>query len=99
MGCLRLVADYLMFDFLGFSGKEAESGVLTAHTLTPYFYGSALGIVLIGPLYDFFFAGAPYTIVMIINIANMLALVIVLALKKDEREIVPWTMFFYGSMT
>ena len=71
-GSLRIIGDYYMFNELGFTAQESEKNNLTPHELTPYFYGSVVGISLIGPIYDFFFAGAPHLVLMFFALANIL---------------------------
>jgi hypothetical protein len=66
-GALRLLADYYMFNFLGFTAKEAKDKEMTAHDLTPFFFGSVFGVAIIGPIYDFIFAKSPFIVIMIIG--------------------------------
>ena len=54
-GACRQSADYLSFYALGYSHKGNEDHSLKPHDLTPYFYGSCLGLAVMGPLYDLFF--------------------------------------------
>jgi hypothetical protein len=65
-GACRQSADYLSFYALGYS-HEGTSKMYNPHDLTPYFYGSITGLLLMGPMYDLWFSGAPYLIVTIMT--------------------------------
>ena len=61
-GACRQSADYLSFYALGYSHSENKQ-VFLPHDLTPYFYGALGGILTLGPMYDLWFSGAAYLMV------------------------------------
>lgn len=90
-------ADHISELMLG--GAKLQSDIIDIGLFTPYFFGSCVAMLVAGILHDLIFNQSAYLLLLIINLVQIAAELILIFLHSSTYQLNPYFLSGYGFAT